>query len=265
MESKFFNFNIDARGVGTLTLTREEVHNAFNDEMIADLTEFFKNTEQFQSVRVLLLQSEGRSFSAGADLNWMKSMVDYSEAENVADSLKLQEMFEAMDKAPVPIVAKVQGATLGGGCGLICCADYVVASTKAKFGFTEAKLGLLPAVISTFVMPKIGFSQARALFTTGERFGAERALNIGLVHRVTTPENLDEETHQVLLEYLSAGPEASKLAKTLCFDVWNSQSEPEALKYTRELIAKVRIGEEAQGGMKAMLNKEKPSWIQNKE
>lgn len=259
--SQFFEWKVDEDQVATLTLDRPEIHNAFNDEMIHDLTSLFQNEDVINSTRLIVIRGNGKSFCAGADLNWMKAMKDYTMEENVEDSKKLQKMFDVINLCPVPTVGVVHGAALGGGSGLVSCLDYVIAEENTKFGFTEVKLGLLPAVISPYVMDKIGFSQARALFTTGERFMASRALEIGLVHRVETAESIDERLQKVIKQFLTAGPESSRVAKSLAFHINDpSKSSDQKAVYTRELIAKTRIGQEAQEGMLAMLEKRKASW-----
>lgn len=263
-QSEFFNWEIDGQKVATLTLNRPEIHNAFNDAMIAELTELFENQTLIQSCRLIIVRGAGKSFCAGADLNWMKAMKNYTMEENVADSIKLQKMFDVINNCTVPTVGVVQGAALGGGSGLVSCLDYVIAEENTKFGFTEVKLGLLPAVISPYVMDKIGFSQARALFTTGERFMAARALEIGLVHRVESESKLEERVQKVISQFLTAGPEASQAAKSLAFEVHRTDlSSQEKSKYTRELISKTRIGDEAQEGMLAMLEKRQAGWCKS--
>ena len=185
-------------------------------------------------------------------------MKNYTMEENIEDSKKLQKMFDVINLCPVPTVGVVHGAALGGGAGLVSCLDYVIAEENTKFGFTEVKLGLLPAVISPYVMDKIGLSLARAMFTTGERFMASRALEIGLVHRVETTESIEERLQKVKKQFLTAGPESSRVAKTLAFKINDaSKSMDQKAVFTRELIAKTRVGNEAQEGMQAMLEKEK--------
>lgn len=262
-QSDFFTWEVNQEKVATLTLNRPEIHNAFNDQMIADLTALFEEKELINSCRLIVMRGAGKSFCAGADLNWMKAMKDYSMQENVDDSLKLQKMFDVINNCPVPTVGVVHGAALGGGSGLVSCLDYVIAEENTKFGFTEVKLGLLPAVISPYVVDKIGFSQARALFTTGERFMASRAMQIGLVHRVEEQASLEVRVAKVIAQYLSAGPEASSVAKALAFHIAKADQSFEAKsQYTRELIAKTRIGSEAQEGMTAMLEKRKAGWCE---
>lgn len=268
MSSDFFTWEVNDNGVGVCTLNRPEIHNAFNDKMIEDLTNHFSSSNVSRYIsdgcRVIVFKGNGKSFCAGADLNWMKAMKDYSMEENVEDSSKLQQMFTNIDQCEIPTIGVVHGAALGGGSGLVSCLDYVIAEENTKFGFTEVKLGLLPAVISPYVMAKIGFSHARALFTTGERFMASRALEIGLVHRVESEGTMDERLNKVIGQFLSAGPISSRAAKYLAVTVNNPKTEFEQKqKFTRELIAKTRINDEAQEGMSAMLDKRKPNWVES--
>jgi len=193
-----------------VTMARPERRNAFDAALIAELTEAFADVGD---ARVVVLAGDGPSFSAGADVDWMRSSVDLSYEENVADALRLREMLDAIDGCAAPVVARVQGHALGGGVGLVACCDVAVAEPGAQFAFSEVKLGIVPAVISPFALAKIGASPARRYFVTGERFGADVALRIGLVHEVA--EDLDAAVDRVTGELLSAGPEASRAAKQL--------------------------------------------------
>lgn len=247
----------------TITLNRPEVHNAFNDEMIKGLTvEFEKLNEKDNQVRVVVIEGEGKSFCAGADLNWMKKMKDYSKEDNYRDSVALSKLFHVINTCKLPVVAKVHGAVLGGGVGLVSACDYVVAQEQTTFGLTEIRLGLLPAVISPFVIAKIGESQARALFLTGERFDEQRALSMGLVHRVSLERYLAQDTQKVVESLLSAAPYAQSRAKELIATVTklSHQEYTQAQDYTCQLISEIRIGAEGQEGMSALLEKRKPQW-----
>lgn len=247
----------------TITLNRPEVHNAFNDEMIKGLTsEFEKLNEKNNQVRVVVIEGEGKSFCAGADLNWMKKMKDYSKEDNYRDSVALSKLFHVINICKLPVVAKVHGAVLGGGVGLVSACDYVVAQEQTTFGLTEIRLGLLPAVISPFVIAKIGESQARALFLTGERFDEQRALSMGLVHRVSLERYLAQDTQKVVESLLSAAPYAQSRAKELIATVTklSHQEYTQAQDYTCQLISEIRIGAEGQEGMSALLEKRKPEW-----
>lgn len=247
----------EANGVATVTMNRPEVHNAFNAELIAEATELFRALAA-KPLRLLVLTGAGTSFCAGADLNWMRSMKTWSEEENFKDSKKLAGMFRTLNELPFPTIARVNGHALGGGAGLVACCDFVLASEKALFGFTEARLGLLPAVISPYVMAKIGESQARAWFLSGERFGAAEAQRMNLVHQTVPLEKLDETLEALKKSFLLAGPHAAREAKSLVFRVRVSQDVEDE---TCRRISKIRIGSEGQEGMRALLEKEKPNWV----
>jgi methylglutaconyl-CoA hydratase len=262
MSEPLFLTKLSKDQVLTVTLNRPEVHNAFNDEMIKGLTSEFKKLHQSKDVRVVVLEGNGKSFCAGADLNWMKKMKDYSEADNYRDSVALSELFHVINTCPLPVVAKVHGSVLGGGVGLVAACDYVVAQEETTFGLTEIRLGLLPAVISPFVIAKIGESQARALFLTGERFKEDRALAIGLVHRVSLERYLTQDTEKVIESLVSAAPYAQSRAKELISSVLklSDQDFSKTQEFTCHLISKIRVGDEGQEGMSALLEKRKPVW-----
>lgn len=247
--------------VWEIRLNRPEIHNAFNDELIGKITEAFKNLSKNKEARLIVLTGEGRSFCAGADLNWMKSMVNYTEEENKQDSEKLYEMFEAIDQCPVPIMAAVNGHALGGGMGLVSVCDFALTHEKTKFGFTETRLGLIPSVISSFCMAKIGENQARAWFISGERFDASQAKNMGLVHDVCTVEEFESKKTEWIDSFLQAGPIAARAAKRLVRDI---KSESDIKKYTCSEIARLRISQEGQEGMNALLEKRKANWNESK-
>jgi methylglutaconyl-CoA hydratase len=248
--------------VARVTLSRPEVHNAFNAQLIRELTTAFNafGAEPPDGLRVVVLAGDGKSFSAGADVEWMRGSLALSLEENAADAARMHAMFLAIDLCPVPVIARVQGAALGGGMGLCAVADIVLASAEATFGFTETKLGLLPAVISPFVLAKIGESHARALFPSGERFGAERARQIGLVHEVLEGEAaLDTRLRAVVDELLGAGPTALRGAKALVRDL-RGLTAAEARRHTVQHIAEQRTSAEGQEGLTAFLEKRPPSW-----
>jgi len=251
---------IDKRGVATVTLNRPELHNAFNDELIAELIKSFRELDANEQVRLVILTGAGKSFCAGADLNWMKRMKDYDFNENVRDSNQLAELFTVINHFTKPTICRMNGSALGGGAGLIACCDYVIAEDSAMIGFTEVRLGLVPAVISPFVIAKIGESNARATFLTGARFGVERALQMGLVHQISSFDKIDEDVENLVKEFLLAGPVAQKAAKELITVVVGCKEISEARKYTTELISKVRASSEGQEGMSALLEKRKSSW-----
>ena len=248
-------------GVLTVSLNRPDVHNAFNDELIAEAIDLFSNIDD-SAARVIVLQGSGKSFCAGADLNWMSRMVSYTREENIRDSSLLAKMFALMNECPLPIVGRIQGAAIGGGVGLVSVCDVAIAMIDAKFGLSEVKLGILPAVISPYVIAKIGESQARALFLTGERFEAERALRIGLVHRtVETIEQLDAAVYETVTQLKTSGPEAVRECKRLIAYV-ASHEPADAIPYTIEAIAARRVSDEGQEGMNAFLRKELAPWVQ---
>jgi len=230
-----------------VTLQRPERRNAFDAALIADLTEAFADVGD---ARAVVLAGDGQSFCAGADVEWQRSSIDLSYEENVEDAVRLYRMCEAIDTCPAPVVARVQGYTLGGGAGLVACSDIAVAAPDAVFGFSEVKLGIIPAVISPFVLPKIG-AHARRYFLTGERFDAQTALRIGLVHEVA--DDLDAAADAVVGELLTAGPEAVRAAKRLI------RERPQG-EQTARIAAGLRAGAEGQEGLRAFLEKRTPGW-----
>lgn len=249
-----------ADGVLTVTLNRPEVHNAFNDELIAEAIDLFSSLDT-AATRVLVLKGTGKNFCAGADLNWMSRMVTYTRDQNVRDSSLLAKMYALMNECPVPVVGRIQGAAIGGGVGLVSVCDVAITTATSQFGLSEVKLGILPAVISPYVIAKIGQTHARALFLTGERFDAERALRIGLVHRVVESEaELDAAVYETVTQLKTSGPEAVRECKKLIAHV-AAHDLPEAVPYTIEAIATRRVSEEGQEGMKAFLNKGLAAWI----
>jgi methylglutaconyl-CoA hydratase len=245
--------------VARVTLSRPDVHNAFDDGVIARLHDAARDLGADPAVRVVVLAGTGDSFCAGADLHWMQRMVAYSREENLADAGAMAAMFEAWLAFPKPVVGRIHGAALGGGVGLVSVCDIAVASTAAVFGFTEARLGILPAVISPFVLRKIGPGAARALFLTGERFSAERAYEIGLVQRLAAPEALDDEVQRVVQLLLGAGPRAQAAIKALLDDLVGHSPE-KARGKTTAAIADARASAEGQEGMQAFLARRRASW-----
>ena len=248
--------------VARVTLARPEVRNAFNDAVIAQLREAFAALagEPPGALRAVILAGEGTVFCAGADVDWMRRSIGLSAEANERDAAAMQAMLAAIDACPVPVVARVQGAALGGGMGLCAVADVVVATADATFGFTETKLGVIPAVIGAFVVPKIGQSHARALFATGERFGAERAQRIGLVHEVVADETaLDRRVDEIVMELRTAGPHAARAAKALVRDL-RAMSPDESSAETIRRIARLRTSAEGQEGLTAFVEKRPPSW-----
>jgi methylglutaconyl-CoA hydratase len=249
--------------VERLTLNRPDVRNAFNEHVIAELTEWAARTREAAArhdIHAVVIAGAGKTFCAGADVNWMSKTVHYTQEENLRDAMAMSRMFAAINELPVAVIGRVQGAALGGGAGLAAVCDIVVAEEAALFGFTETKLGLLPAVISPFALAKIGQSAARELFLTGARFSAARAKEIGLVHDVVPAVELDSAVDRYVHELLGAGPEAVATAKALIPHVWG-RPIVEAMPITAAAIAARRVSPEGQEGLRAFLEKRKPSWI----
>jgi methylglutaconyl-CoA hydratase len=248
--------------IAKVALDRPDVHNAFNDELIRQITEAFTDLGSRTEIRAVVLAGNGKSFCAGADLNWMKQMVNYTHEENIADARALAGMFMAIAKCPKPVIARVHGTALGGGAGLVAACDIAVAVQSAQFGFTEVKLGILPAVISPFVISRIGPGRAREYFITGERFPALVAKDIALIQHVVGDETeLDTLIESKIANILSSAPGAIAAAKELVFGVAARTLET-AIDFTTEAIAGVRAGEEGQAGMKAFLQRQKPPWVE---
>ena len=245
--------------VTTVSLNRPEVHNAFNARMIAEITDAFTQLRLRSRTRAVILRGHGRSFSAGADVTWMRASLEFSRQENLEDARRMSAMYAAIDALPAPVIARVQGAALGGGMGLLAVCDIVIAARDCRFGFTETKLGIIPAVISPFVLPKLGESWARALFLTGERFGPELARQIGLVHWIAEPEELDALVAEKVEELLSSGPEAVRAAKELIWGVLSREAGARR-EYTAQRIAEIRTSPGGQEGLRAFLEKRKPAW-----
>jgi methylglutaconyl-CoA hydratase len=248
--------------VARVTLTRPDVHNAFNAELIGELRVAFKrlSDEPPDKLRCVVLSGDGPSFCAGADVTWMRASLGLSKEQNEQDAMVMAEMFDAIDRCPAPVVARVHGAALGGGMGLCAVSDLVIAEAGAKFGFTETRLGILPAVISPFVIAKIGETHARALFPGGRRFDATRALRIGLVHEVVEGEGaLDAAVDLAVADLLAAGPTAARAAKAVIREVRGLPHESTRW-HTARRIAGQRTSAEGQEGLKAFLEKREPGW-----
>jgi len=261
MEYRFISTIRDG-AVERLILNRPDVRNAFNDVVIAELTAWanaIASETPATRPRVAVVTGAGKTFCAGADVTWMAKTVEYTEEENVRDATAMSRMFGALNDLPVPLVGRIHGAALGGGAGLAAVCDIVVAEDQAVFGFTETKLGILPAVISPFALAKIGRSAARELFLTGARFSAARAREIGLVHAVVPPEQLDAAVDAYVRELLTAGPEAIAAAKALIPQVWRMNAD-EATNVTAKAIAVRRTSSEGQQGLRAFLEKRSAGW-----
>lgn len=246
--------------IATVMLSRPEVHNAFNDDMIKGLTEAFLELGKNQNVRVIILSSEGKSFCAGGDLNWMKKAIDYTYEENIKDSLKLAKMFRTINECPKPVIARIQGTAIGGGVGLVSVCDVSCAVSTAKFSLSEVRIGLIPAVISPFVMRKILPGEARRYFLTGERFDANEAKRIGLISEVAVDEKeMDKKISEWTEAILSGGPEAISACKKTIRDV-SSLEIDEALELSSKELAERRASKEGQEGIKAFFEKRQPDW-----
>jgi methylglutaconyl-CoA hydratase len=250
----------DVRGVATLSLNRPEKHNAFDDVLIADLLQFLDNIEHDKSIRVLVLRAQGKSFCAGADLDWMRRMADYDLEQNLADARQLARLMYRLDRLNKPVIALVQGASFGGGVGLIACCDIAIASADAIFSLSEVRLGLIPSVISPYVIAAIGSRAARRYFLSGERFDAARALQLGLLHEVVEPEALDVSLEQCIDGLLISGPGAQAAAKELIQQVQGRAIDESLIEETARRIAEVRASDEAREGLSAFLEKRKPDW-----
>jgi len=247
----------ESRGISRITIARPDRKNAFDAELIAQLTAAIGRVDR--SARAVVLQSEGDTFCAGADVEWMRGMADYSLDENIADSKALAGMFRALYDLEMPLVARVQGAAIGGGAGLVALADIAVASTEASFAFTETRLGILPAVVSPYVIRKLGPARATALFVTGSRIDAKRAHEIGLVERLVEPADLDAAVGRVLDAIVSGGPKAVNAAKRLVREV-EARRIDEATDLTVKRIAEIRVSHEGQEGLRAFLERRDPRW-----
>lgn len=251
----------DKRGVTTLTLDRPAKHNAFNDEMIDSLTQRLKEAIQSDTTRIIVLKANGDNFSAGADLNWMKSMASYSEEENIDDATDLGKLMHTLYLSPKPTIAVAQGKSFGGGVGLIACCQIAIAQDNATFCFSEARLGIIPAVISPFIINAIGQRWTRYYFLTASPFNAQRALDMGLCQIIAKEHEISDVLEQTLNTLLSNGPMALRSINKLINDLSPSSINDNLLQFTAQLIAKIRVSEEGQQGLNAFLNKTKPAWI----
>ncbi len=257
-ESRTITVDIDGP-IATVTLSRAEQHNAFNPDMVNALTESFGQLGRSKDVRVIILTGSGRSFCAGADLNSMKTAAENTYEDNLADAEAIYDLMFAINNCPHPVVGRINGAAIGGGVGLVSCCDIVVAVDRARFALSEVRLGLVPAVISPFVLAKIGSNNARELFLTGERISAKRAREIGLVDHVVDEPHLDERIRERVLELLKSAPGAVTSAKQLIAMV-TGRSEADHRTYTTRLIAERRSSPEGREGMSAFLEKREPWW-----
>lgn len=249
--------------VATIAFNRPEIHNAFNATVITELTHAFSQIGK-SLVRIVVLTGEGKSFCSGADLNWMRSVINQSFEENLAEATALAELFYLIYSLKQPVIARVNGAAIGGGTGFVAVCDLAIAARSAKFSFSEVKIGVVPACIGPYVVKKLGEGKARELFITGERMDAARAHEVGLVNRVVDDDRLDAAVSDMVQSVLTSGPEAIAMAKTLIGNV--PSMPPDKFKpYTAEMIARLRISKEGQEGMDAYLNKRTPSWAPAKK
>ena len=248
--------------IATVTLKRPQVRNAMNTELIRELASVFSELSIDEQLHGVILTGEGSIFCAGADIQMMRESIKFTEEQNFQDALQLADMLNTINTCPCPVIARVNGDAIGGGVGLVSVCDIVIAAESARFAFSEVKLGIAPAVISPYVLRKIGETHARVLFVTGERFSAQRASTIGLVHSVVPAEHLDDAVQKAIKELLSSGPHALRTCKTLAYSVGQMPYE-EARHYTADIIAHLRTSAEGQEGLGAFLEKRKPNWIQS--
>lgn len=246
--------------VATVYFNRPEIHNAFNATVISEMLDAFRRIGSDQSIRAVILTGVGKSFCSGADLNWMRGVITQSFDENLAEANALADLFYTIYTLRQPVIARVNGAAIGGGTGFVAVCDFAVAAKSAKFSFSEVKIGVVPACIGPYVVKKIGEGRVRELFITGERMDAERALQVGLVNRVVDDDQLDDVVNNYVRSILTSGPEAVAMAKELIGSVPNMTPE-EYRPYTAEMIARLRISPEGQEGMDAFLNKRTPNWV----
>jgi methylglutaconyl-CoA hydratase len=259
---RYETIKVDIRDkVARVILNRPEIRNAFNEVMIAEMTDVFKNINSRDDLRVVVVTGEGKAFCAGADLKWMKGVMDYSYEENLKDSQNLSDMFAEMANCPLPTIARVDGPAIGGGTGMVAVNDIVIASENALFSLSEVKIGLVPACISPYVIRRMGDTNARQYFLTGERLDANKAKEAGLVNKVVSSSELDAEVDKLVSQLISSGPGALAWCKQLLEKVpWMTQKEYG--RYTAEVITKLRMSDEGQEGMKAFFEKRKPNWYE---
>lgn len=249
--------------VGWITFNRPDIHNAFNSTVISELSTAFTEMDNDSSVRVVVLTGAGKSFCAGADLNWMRGVINQSFDENLAESNALADLFWQIYTFKRPVIGRINGAAIGGGTGFVAVCDIAIAAQSAVFSFSEVKIGVVPACIGPYVVKKMGEGKARELFITGERMKAQRAHEVGLVNKVVDDAQLDAEVNLLIDSLLSSGPEAVAMAKRLVSGV--GDMTPEQFRpYTAEMIAKLRVSPEGQEGMDAFLNKRPPNWVKKK-
>jgi len=262
MDQSPVNLKKSGSGIARLIINRPELHNAFNYDIMKQLLARLREIEADPDCRVVILQSEGKNFSAGADLNWMKSKVGSSFEENRADAFELARLMRELYYFPKPVICRVQGAAFGGALGLIACCDIAVAADDARFCLSEVRIGLVPAVISPYVIQAMGARAARRYFLTAEKFGAASACKLGLIHEVTTLADIDREVDGIAEGLLANGPRALSEAKALIQSIAEKPLDDSLIDYTADLIARIRVSDEAQEGLGAFLEKRTASWIQ---
>ncbi len=261
MTLQYTEVTIDPRGVASLVLNRPEVHNAFDDLMIAELITQLDNLAADNQVKVLVLKSNGKNFSAGADLNWMRSMAKKDYQQNLDDAAGLASLMHKLDTFPKPTLVQVQGAAFGGAVGLVACCDIALAEENASFCLSEVKIGLIPAVISPYVMRALGERQSRRYFLTAERFNATTAATLGLVHQVVSNDTLENQAESLVQTLLQNSPAAVSAAKNLLQQIYNKNINNEVIAHTTQAIAEIRVSAEGQEGLSAFLEKRKPNWL----
>ena len=261
--SKKVLYTISDNGVATVTFNNADKHNAFDDVIIKTLTDIFNNIAKRDDIKVMVLAANGKSFSAGADLGWMKRMASYSYEDNLKDANALAQMLKALNFLPQATIAKIQGAAFGGAVGLASCCDIVIASNKASFCLSEVKLGLIPATISPYVVNAIGLKASRRYFQTAERFFSDKAMQLGLVDEVVETDDLTPAVDKMITTLLSNSPEAMRQAKQLAFDVAYQDINEQLLNETSARIASIRVSNEGQEGLSAFFEKRSPSWQKN--
>ncbi len=261
MQLETLKYEKDGR-VGRITFNRPEIHNAFNSTVIYEMSSLFDEMATDNDLRVVVLTGAGKSFCAGADLNWMRGVIKQSFEENLKESNDLADLFWQMYTFKRPVVGRINGAAIGGGTGFVALCDIAIAARSAVFSFSEVKIGVVPACIGPYVIKKMGEGKARELFITGERMKGDRAYEVGLVNKSVDDDHLDDEVYKVVEALLSSGPEAVAVAKRLVSEV--PGMTPERFRpFTAEMIAKLRVSDEGQEGMDAFLNKRKPNWVED--